>query len=66
MEKSNPSNIVELTAMGKMRGDCQSLQLEGPLEKARAFFKDADESVSTLKYYRGRSVASWGTSTKDF
>ena len=32
----------------------------------RAFYEDDDESVSTLKYYRGGNVVSWGKATRNF
>ena len=52
--------------MGKMKGDCQTLWLAGPIEKVRASYKDDDGSVSALKYYRGSNSKQWGKASKDY
>ena len=66
VNKSDDSDIVELSAMGRMRGDCQTLILQGPIDKVRASFKDEDDSVSAIKYFRGRTSKQWGRASRDY
>ena len=62
-EISDESNTVDLTPMGSMTGDCNTLRLKsasGPIEKIKASYSTDEESVTAVRFYKGDIKKSYG------
>ena len=62
-EISDESNTVDLTPMGSMTGECNTLRLKsasGPIEKIKASYSTDEESVTAVRFYKGDIKKSYG------
>ena len=47
--------------MGNMSGTCQTISLKGAIEKTRCSYSPSSGSVTSVKFYKGGLVKSYGT-----
>ena len=52
--------------MGNMVGKCQTLTLDGSIEKIRASYSRSAGSVTSMKYYKGGASKTYGTLLSNF
>ena len=60
--KSDPGNIVELSPIGDMKGDCDTVLIAGgEVKTIRASYSSDDEAVTAIKYYKEDGAKTFGT-----
>ena len=58
-EDQEAVETVEMGAIGKMEGECQTLKLTGGLDRIRAY-KGALKGVRSIRFYRGNLAKTYG------
>ena len=60
--ESDSSKIVELSPIGSMKGDCQTMIISGnEIDMIRASYSKGDGAVTAIKYYKEDGAKTFGT-----